>query len=327
MPFCRLMLLACCVLPCPAVLARDIFVSNIAGDDRSSGDVADTSAPGRGPVRTIAKALRLAQPGDHVVLAAMGPPYRESVGISGLRMSGVDGDLPLVIVGNGAVLDGSVPVPDGAWEFYLDDTFRFRPVRLAHQQLFIEDRPAVRRPATSLDFKVPKLEPREWCLTGGYIYFCVEPGKLPQDYRPTYAALPTGITLYKVHDVEIGDLTVQGYQLDGINAVDGAFDVLLSGVTCRGNGRSGLSVGGSSRVFVTGGVLGDNGSFVPTAHRGLFAHDRRGNPTDSEHGSGHFAAGGRTNDRGPRGRRGRESAGPLAGKIIVRRLLESRNRR
>jgi hypothetical protein len=60
--------------------------------------------------------------------------------------------------------------------------------------------------------------------------------------------------------VEIGDLTVQGYQLDGINAVDGAFDVLLSGVTCRGNGRSGLSVGGSSRVFVTGGVLGDNGS-------------------------------------------------------------------
>ncbi len=58
----------------------------------------------------------------------------------------------------------------------------------------------------------------------------------------------------------IGDLTVQGFQLDGINAADGAFDVLLSGVTCRGNGRSGLSVGGSSRVVVKDSVLGDNGS-------------------------------------------------------------------
>ena len=52
--------------------------------------------------------------------------------------------------------------------------------------------------------------------------------------------MPVGITLYKVRDVAIGDLTVQGFQLDGINAFDGAFDIQLSGVTCRGNGRSGI---------------------------------------------------------------------------------------
>lgn len=260
MKLCCLTLLACSVLPSTMVLARDIYVNNVEGDDRSTGDMQNNSTVKMGPVRTIAKALRLARPGDHVVLAGTGQPYRESVSLSGMRLSGAGDDLPVVITGNGAVLDGSVPVPDDAWEHYLGDILRFRPSRVGHQQLFIGDRPAVRRPATSLDLKVPDLEPREWCLVGGYIYFCVEPGKLPQDYQPTYAALPIGITLYKVHDVAIGDLTVQGFQLDGINAADGAFDVLLSGVTCRGNGRSGLSVGGSSRVVVKDSVLGDNGS-------------------------------------------------------------------
>jgi hypothetical protein len=240
------------------VPARDIFVNNVAGDDRSAGRIQDGSIANIGPVRTIAKALRLAGPGDHVVLAETGQPYRESVSLAGMRLSGA-GDLPLVIVGNGAILDGSLPVPDDAWEHFLGDMFRFRPSRTGHQQLFIGDRPAVRRPASSLDWKVPDLKPLEWCLAGGSIYFCVEQGKLPHDYRLTYAALPTGITLYQVHDVEIGDLTVQGFQLDGINAADGAFDVLLSGVTCRGNGRSGVSVGGSSRVAVKDSVLGDNG--------------------------------------------------------------------
>jgi hypothetical protein len=255
----HLTLLACCALPSTLAEARDIYVSNAAGDDRSTGDFQGNTTAGLGPVQTIAKALRLAQPGDHLVLANTGQPYRESVSISGTRLSGL-GSVPLVIMGNGAILDGSLPVPDRAWEHYLGDMFRFRPARIGHQQLFIDDRPALRRPATSLDWKVPNLEPREWCLVGGYIYFCVEQGKLPQDYLPTYAALPVGITLYKTHDVVIDDLIVQGFQLDGINAFDGAFDILLSGVTCRGNGRSGLSAGGSSRVVLRDSVLGDNGA-------------------------------------------------------------------
>jgi len=254
-----LTLLACLLLPCLPVSARNIYVSNTAGDDRSTGDVPDNVTARLGPVQTIAKALRLANPGDHIVLAATGQPYRESVSIAGMRLSGF-GRVPLVVEGNGAILDGSLPVPDDGWEFHSGETFRFRPSRASHQQLFLNDRPALRRPVTTLDFKVPDLAPREWCLLGGYIYFCVEPGKMPPDYKPTYAALQTGITLYKTHDVAIGDLTVQGYQLDGINAIDGAFDVELSGVTCRGNGRSGLSVGGSSRIRLTDSVLGDNGS-------------------------------------------------------------------
>lgn len=254
-----LLLACCCIAPAPAV-AREIFVNNLTGSDLSRGNLPDTTtSPRGGPVASIAKALRLAMPGDRIVLAASGQPYRESISLSGNRLSGWQG-VPLTIRGNGAVLDGSAPVPDRAWEHYAGDTFRFRPARMAYQQLFLADRPAQRRPVAIGDTSVPELEPLEWCLVDGQIYFCVEEGKLPQDYQLTHAALPVGITLHQVRNVQIEDLTVQGFQLDGISADDGAFEVLLRRVTCRGNGRSGVSVGGSSRVRIEDSLLGDNGT-------------------------------------------------------------------
>ena len=240
-------------------LARDIFVNNQAGDDRYAGDRPDNSAGADGPVRTITKALRLAGPGDRIVLAATDTPYRESVSLVGLKHS-QSFLSPLVLAGNGAILDGSLPVPTVAWEHFSGDVYRFRPDRLAHQQLFLKGRPAVRRPATSWAGVVPHLEPLEWNLTGGYLYFRTEPGQVPDAYEPSYAALQTGITLYHVQGVEVVDLVVQGFQLDGINAFDAATDVRLIGVTARGNGRSGISVGGSSQVEIRDALIGDNGT-------------------------------------------------------------------
>jgi hypothetical protein len=94
---------------------------------------------------------------------------------------------------------------------------------------------------------------------GGFVYFCVDPLKLPEDYALTYAQRRVGITLFHVDGVRILNLTVEGFQLDGINAYNSARDVLLSQVTCRGNGRSGVSVGGASSVSIESCLLGDNG--------------------------------------------------------------------
>ena len=80
------------------------------------------------------------------------------------------------------------------------------------------------------------------------IYFCVESSKLPGDYNLSYARDPTGVTLFHVDYVLIADLTVQGFQLDGINLQNSARDVTIVDVTCRGNGRSGIAVGGASLV-------------------------------------------------------------------------------
>jgi hypothetical protein len=55
-------------------------------------------------------------------------------------------------------------------------------------------------------------------------------------------------------------LTVQGFQLDGINLNDAEGPTVLSGITSRGNGRSGVTVTGVSNVVLDGCLLGDNGA-------------------------------------------------------------------
>ena len=103
-------LLAVSLLPVAAAAGRDIHVSNIAGDDTFTGRVSQSVAGRSGPVRTIGKALRLAQAGDRIVVANTGQPYRESISLVGTRRSGYS-QQPFSIEGNGATLDGSVAVP------------------------------------------------------------------------------------------------------------------------------------------------------------------------------------------------------------------------
>lgn len=247
-----------CLLLWQSADARDIYVHNTGGDDLFDGTAADTSSQGAGPCRTIAKALRIARKGDRIILADTGVAYRESITVQGGRNSGFS-IRPFVIRGNGAILDGSMPVPKESWEHYRSGMFRFRPPLQSYQQLFLDGLPATRVPVVSSGM-LPKLKPLQWCLFDRHIYFYAEDGKLPQDYRLTFAGHAVGITLYQVQHVVIEDLIVQGFQLDGINAHDSAFYVNLVGVTSRGNGRSGVSVGGASRVVVEACLLGNNGA-------------------------------------------------------------------
>ena len=238
--------------------ARDIFVSNTAGDDKFTGFSAQSAGDGGGPVRTIGKALRVAGQGDRVVLDNSGRPYHESVTLEGSHNSGTSLGR-FTLAGNGATLDGSAPVPPRAWENYRGAVFRFRPPHSENQQLFLDDRPASRVIADLLAGSPPKLEPRQWCQLGGYLYFCVEPTRLPADYRLSYSSLDTAITLLAVAKVAIRDLSIQGFRLDGIQAANAAHDVAITGIVCRGNGRSGITVGGASLVDLDSVSAGDNG--------------------------------------------------------------------
>jgi len=224
----------------PAV-ARDIAVNNVEGGD----------AP------TISAALRLACPGDRIVLANTGQPYRESISLVGSRLSGTSYE-PLVLVGNGAVLDGSAPVPPDAWEHYENLVFRFRPPVPGNQQLFVYGRPAPYVPAMPETNLPPTLKPLQWSLAEGMIYFCVESSKLPSQYDLTYAARQTGITLYHVERVAIVGLVVQGFRVDGIQAANSAREIQIMNVTSRGNGRAGITVGGACQVTLEGCTVGDN---------------------------------------------------------------------
>lgn len=248
--------------------ARDIFVDNARGDDRYSGAQTDVSPVGDGPVRTLTRALALARSSDRIVVVNTGVPYRESISLATSRHSG-QADAPFEIEGNGAVLDGTRLVPDGAWQHYRGKVFRFAPPKKGTAQLFRGERPLVRQSPQPTAAEPPELEPLAWCYHRGYIYFCAEQDRLPASYALRFSALPVGITLYKVRGVVINDLIVQGYQLDGIHAHDALESTSSSGevrrcavvgVTCRGNGRAGVAVAGASRIELVDCLLGDNGT-------------------------------------------------------------------
>ncbi|MDZ4819058.1 MAG: right-handed parallel beta-helix repeat-containing protein [Planctomycetota bacterium] len=237
-------------------LASDWYVDNLNGDDLWGGTEAEVGAP-NGPTRTIAKVLRMAQNGDRIVLMNNeGQPYRESISLVGSRHSGTE-TFPFIVEGNGATLAGTVAVPD-QWEPVKGDLFRIRMQKLQFQQLFLNRKPAKQLESDSRSTTPANLQPLQWLLRDGYMYFRVEPSKLPHEYLPTYAELSTGITLYKVQHVIIRDLTIEGFQIDGIQVHD-AGPVLLDGLVARGNGRSGIAVVGASRATIDACLLGDNG--------------------------------------------------------------------
>ena len=215
-----------------------------------------------GPVRTIAKALRLAGAGDVIVLAKTNAPYRESVSLVGSRHSGTAKE-PFMIRGNGAILDGSAPVPAKAWESYKGAIFRFRPPQSGYQQLFLDGRPAVQVPVGRADLcpsEPPELKPRQWCLLGAYIYFCVEQTKLPADYQLTYARQQTGITLLSRRLRDDCRPYGPGFSVGRDQSVQhGPAGVAAWTSRCRDNGRSGVAVGGASSVAIEGSRLGGNG--------------------------------------------------------------------
>jgi len=246
-----------CVLVAP-LWSRDIYVNNVMGDDRNDGSTAEPTGDRVGPYQTIARALRASRKSDRVILANTSEPYRESITLQGGRQSGIEG-FPFELIGNNAVLDGTVPVPAFGWSHYKGRVFRYRPPKMSFQLLYLDDKPATRRQVT-VRAEIDEMNPLEWCLFEQYLYFCVEEGRLPQAYNLSHTGLQVGVTLYQVRNVVIRDLIVQGFQLDGVNAHDGVVDTTLSGLNCRGNGRSGISIGGASRVFVQACLVGNNGA-------------------------------------------------------------------
>lgn len=230
----------------PFASARDWYVNNVAGDDLKDGTSDSAVSVQTGPVRTIGRALRGAQKSDRIILANTGEPYRENFTLCG-HLGGY-AYAPFTIIGNGAVLDGTAPVPVDDWEFAYGEVFRFCPQRMPYEQLFLDGQPLTRGGVVNAAGQRAPLAPLEWNYVEGYVYFRPETGKLPQLYNLTLAAQTVGITLYQVQWVEIQELVVQGFQLDGVNAHDGVFHARINGVTSLFNGRSGFSIGGASRV-------------------------------------------------------------------------------
>jgi len=237
--------------------AKEIYVNNATGHDRNLGQSGETSDGLAGPVRTIKRAIELSGQGDRIILAPTGTPYRETICLFGGRQSG-DSFNAFTIEGNGAILDGSEMLPIEVWRHAFGNTFRFKPSRFTHFQLFESGQPLKRVAAEPGAKTPPPLNEMEWCICDGFLYVCLENFKRPQDYRFTYSEKMTGMTIMQTNNVRINDLVVQGFQVDGISVVNNTKNVISDNVIVRGNGRNGLTIGASSTVSVGYSLFGDN---------------------------------------------------------------------
>ena len=273
------MLLTAFFISSGSASAREIYVDNLRGNDAFLGHT-QLAVDENGPVRTIQRALELAQRCDRIILANNpSDPYRESLLLSGERHSGIQG-YPFRIEGNGAVIDGSAEIPPEYWHSVgQKGIFVYRPQYLEFQNLFFRGKPIKRLDVTGVKTFTELLQldwkPMRWCLFNGHVYFQpkdafmvrADERFLPYDdsvaakkraYALTGPKLRHGISLFHVHNIEIQDLTIQGFQNDGIVASDSATSVSLKNVTCRGNARAGIDVGPASSLWLKDCVLGNN---------------------------------------------------------------------
>lgn len=230
-----------------AASARELVIDNVAGSDSQNDRGLVAGEPSFGPYRTIMRALLVAKSGDTIILTKTDIPYRECVSLNGRQHSGTP-LYPFRIIGNGAVLDGSTPPRRDGWEVVGGDVYRYIPPRPGFGQIMRGGRALPQFVGIGGDLSAMPAE--HWAHQNGRLFYRPANGRSPLDEALEITSEAVGITLYDVENVIISDLTVRGYRLDGINAHDKANGVQLIGIAARHNGRSGISVGGSSSVTI-----------------------------------------------------------------------------
>lgn len=238
--------------------ASTIYVNNLLGRDASDGTVAEPIDRVTGPVRSLDRASALAGPSDTIHLANTGQPYHGDLRLFGRRHSGIAA-LPFRVVGNGAVISGAKPVPSASWRT-VGGLWQLAPRRKGRFLLLRNGSPLPRHkferngPAPTLE----SIPDGHWGVWRGKIYYRTTELLDTNVGNLSIATGDCGITLFAVRHVQIENLVVQHWRLDGISSPGLCFDVVLKNVVCRENARSGLVVSGTSKIRAENIELSDN---------------------------------------------------------------------
>lgn len=246
----------CVAVPGPA-WARVIYVNNRIGNDINDGLAATNQGLRVGPVKTFSRAAHLLGKSDTLEIANNGEdfPYRDSLRLVGGGASGIE-TLPLIVNGNGAVIDGADPLQPDDWEHVEGSLWRVVPWRKGWVRLF-RDGDELTEIKTERDAAL-NLEPGQWTFWQGAIYYLARPDELPANEPYSIARREAGVFLYGVRYVVVRDLTVKRHRLDGVNAHDQARPVILENVRSSRNARAGIFVGGSSQLIIRGAEVQGN---------------------------------------------------------------------
>lgn len=243
-----------------SVWALDLFVDNVNGNDAFDGSAATIRTKLSGPLRTLRHAAELVQPGDSIVMANSGTPYFESLEFAGRRFSGA-ATRPLLIQGNGAQLCGVRVLPEAAWRSVQSGRWQLNFSRKGWGRLFRDGEAFPEYQAAVGENLRDALPVGYWGQQQGLVHVRYEAGRLPTESAWTYAAVDCGVSLVDVNFVEISDLEIWGFRIDGVNVDSNSRQVVLKNVTVRDNGRAGVAVGSSAKMTLEGCKLLNNGRY------------------------------------------------------------------
>lgn len=245
------------------LLASDLHVDPTNGDDALDGATQ--------PVKTIARAIRLAQPGDTIHLRPM--THRDWAGF--FDKSGEPGK-PITIDGHGATLDGCDPLDPNGWVEVEPELFRHDDLlpltdAIIDRWFFVMDgqlnrmRRCSKGPSEPL--KLPAdLKPGEWTFVkdadrtkaarAGYIngsfWLRLPPGQSLADAKIEVPVRTAGVLIRGTSShIVVKNLTATRPYNDGFNLSDSR-DCVFENIRAIDCGDDGISAHGECRYRVDG---------------------------------------------------------------------------
>lgn len=255
-----------------AASGRNLYVNSFSGSDSADG-LAQELSGGSGPVASIRKAITLARPGDTIFLDPQGSPYSEQILFADKRG---DASAPIILDGQGSVVNGSVPIRAEEWEEVAAGLFKSTiiPQVYCHKanpayvgRFFFVWEGKIQRMGRSLKgsntpYKAPKdLVPGEWTYVAEEVAFYI---KLPEGVALETAPIrvPKIVSGVQItgdcHHLVIRNLTVKhvindGFALTtGTNKASKVRNIRFENIAAEECGDDGLSAHGDCEVFVDG---------------------------------------------------------------------------
>lgn len=246
------------VLLANVVSAAEIFVDNQLGRDSNDGLVPTIAEGTAGPVRTFARAVRIANYGDAIVIKNNGIPYYESISLMGNRHSG---SLlrPFTVQGNGATISGLRTVNKDGWREVAPKLWMLNPTRKGYYQFLRDGRLLTEFRLDDGSNPLDVLPAAQWVSYRGSVYFRQDGPYPPDQQNFACTADQTGISLHSVSNVLILDLKLEHFRFDGLHAHGLCDRVELSNVSAVENGRGGIVSSGKSTIHIYGGEIARNG--------------------------------------------------------------------